>query len=85
MGVRYADDAVGTVCSYLDTLGVLDETAVWVGSDHGEALGELGVYADHEAADEVTAHIPAVLSWPGLGAATIGGLHYHLDVAANGG
>ncbi len=82
VGVRYADDAVGIVCSYLDTLGVLDETAVWVGSDHGEALGELGVYADHQAADEVTAHIPAVLSWPGLGAATIGGLHYHLDVAA---
>ena len=82
VGVRYADDAVGTVCSYLDSLGVFDETAVWVGSDHGEALGELGVYVDHQAADEVTAHIPAVLSWPGLPAATIGGLHYHLDVAA---
>jgi choline-sulfatase len=82
VGVRYADDAVGIVCSYLDDLGVLDETAIWVGSDHGEALGELGVYSDHQAADEVTAHIPAVLVWPGLPAATIEGLQYHLDIAA---
>ena len=82
VGVRYADDAVGTVCSYLDDLGVLEETAIWVGSDHGEALGELGVYSDHQAADEATAHIPAIVTWPGVPAATIGGLHYHLDVAA---
>ena len=82
MGVRYADDAVGTVCSSLHDLGVLEETAIWVGSDHGEALGELGVYADHQAADEVTAHIPAILSWPGVPAGTFGGLNYHLDVAA---
>ena len=82
VGVRYADDAVGTVCSFLHDLGVLEETAIWVGSDHGEALGELGVYADHQAADEVTAHIPAILSWPGVPAGTFGGLNYHLDVAA---
>ncbi len=82
VGVRYADDAVGTLCSKLDDLGVLDETAVWISSDHGEALGELGVYADHQAADEATAHIPAVLAWPGVPAGVQGGLAYHLDVAA---
>ncbi len=82
VGVRYADDAVGTVVSALDDLGVLDDTAIWVGSDHGEAFGELGVYADHQAADEVTAHVPAVLAWPGYSARTVGGLHYHLDIAA---
>jgi choline-sulfatase len=82
VGVRYADDAVGTVCSALDDLGVLEETAIWVGSDHGEALGELGVYSDHQAADEVTAHIPAVLAWPGVPAGTVRGLLYHLDMAA---
>ena len=82
VGVRYADDAVGTVCSALDDLGVLEETVIWVGSDHGEAFGELGVYADHQAADEVTAHVPAVLVWPGVPSRTVGGLHYHLDVAA---
>ena len=82
VGIRYADDAVGALCSKLDDLGVLDETAVLVSSDHGEAFGELGVYADHQAADEATAHIPAVLVWPGLDPGVQRGLHYHLDVMA---
>lgn len=82
VGVRYADDAVGTILAKLDELGVLDDTAILVSSDHGEAFGELGVYADHQAADEVTCHIPAVLRWPGVGPAVHDGLQYHLDVAA---
>lgn len=82
VGVRYADDAVGRLCNQLADLGVLDETAIWISSDHGEAFGELGVYADHQAADEATAHIPAILAWPGLPAGEQPGLHYHLDVAA---
>ena len=82
MGVRYADDALGALINKLDDLGVFDETAVLVSSDHGEAFGELGVYADHQAADEATCHIPAVLRWPGVGPRVHEGLHYHLDVAA---
>ncbi|MEC7843913.1 MAG: sulfatase [Actinomycetota bacterium] len=82
VGVRYADDAVGTMLGKLADLGVLDETAVLVSSDHGEAFGELGVYADHQAADEVTCHIPAVLKWPGIEPQVFEGLQYHLDVAA---
>lgn len=82
VGVRYADDALGTLLDKLDTLGVLDETAVLVSSDHGEAFGELGVYADHQAADEATCHIPAVLRWPGVAPRVHDGLQYHLDVAA---
>lgn len=82
VGVRYADDAVGTLCSKLDDLGVLDETAVLVSSDHGEAFGELGIYADHMGADEATAHVPAILRWPGVPPSVQPGLGYHLDVAA---
>jgi arylsulfatase A-like enzyme len=82
VGIRYADDAVGTVMNKLDELGVLDDTAVLISSDHGEAFGELGVYADHQAADEATCHIPSILKWPGLTPQVDSGLHYHLDVAA---
>lgn len=81
-GIRYADHAVGILMNKLDDLGVLDDTAVLVSSDHGEAFGELGVYADHQGADEATAHVPAVLRWPGLTPRVDAGLHYHLDVAA---
>ena len=77
------DDALGTICSKLADLGVLDDTAILVSTDHGEAFGELGVYADHQAADEATCHIPAVLRWPGITPrACMKGLQYHLDVAA---
>lgn len=82
VGIRYADDAVGALVNRLDELGVLDETAILVGSDHGEAFGELGVYADHQGADEATAHIPAILRWPRLQPRVDTGLHYHLDLAA---
>lgn len=82
VGIRYADDAVGTLLAKLGDLGVLDDTAVWIGSDHGEGFGELGIYADHQAADQATTHIPAVLAWPGLAPQAVGGLRYHLDVAA---
>ena len=82
VGIRYADDAVGTLLNKLDDLGVLEDTAVLISSDHGEAFGELGVYADHQGADEATCHIPSVLRWPGLEPRVYDGLHYHLDIAA---
>lgn len=82
VGIRYADDTVGRLLNKLEALGVLDETAVLISSDHGEAFGELGVYADHQGADEATCHIPSILRWPGLAARRYSGLHYHLDVAA---
>ncbi len=82
VGIRYADDAVGRLANKLADLGVLDDTIIWISSDHGEAFGELGVYADHQAADEATAHIPAIVSGPGIAVGEQTGLHYHLDVAA---
>ncbi|MDH3706836.1 MAG: sulfatase [Acidimicrobiia bacterium] len=82
VGIRYADDAVGTLLNKLDDLGVLDDTAVLISSDHGEAFGELGVYADHQGADEATCHIPSILRWPGVEPRVFGGLQYHLDIGA---
>ncbi len=81
-GVRYADDHLGLLLGKLDELGVLDDTALLISSDHGEAFGELGVYADHQAADQATARLPAILRFPGLSPGVDAALHYHLDVAA---
>ncbi len=85
-GIRFADDHIGRWLNALDDLGVLEETAVMVSSDHGETLGELGTYCDHHFADEHTSHLPMVLRWPGMagaeGGKVAGGLHYQLDLAA---
>lgn len=85
-GVRVADEYVGRLLDQLAALGVLDETAVVVSSDHGETLGELGVYGDHQTADQLTTRIPMILRWPGVTDAAAGdtwsAFHYQIDFSA---
>jgi choline-sulfatase len=84
-GVRYADHHIGQILSVLQEMGLEEDTAVMVSSDHGENLGELGIYCDHQTADEHTTHLPVILHWPALGTApgsTESGLHYQIDVMA---
>jgi choline-sulfatase len=65
-GVRYADHQIGRLLGVVDDLGLTSETAVMVSADHGENLGELGIYCDHQTADQITTRLPFVLVWPGL-------------------
>jgi choline-sulfatase len=85
-GVRYADDHFGQLLDKLDTLGVEQDTAIMVSADHGETLGELNIYGDHQTADEHTSRVPMILRWPGPGAQNQGrvdgAFHYQFDVAA---
>jgi len=78
-GVLYVDGFIGRLLEL-----VPEDTAVIVSADHGENLGELNVWGDHQTADEFTCHIPCVMRWPGVTAAgsRLTGLHYHLDLAA---
>jgi arylsulfatase A-like enzyme len=82
-GVRYADDYVGRMLDQLNDLGIADDTAVIVSSDHGETLGELAIYCDHHTADEFTSHVPMIVVWPGLASGRRRGLHYQFDVFAS--
>jgi arylsulfatase A-like enzyme len=84
-GVRYADDHVAILLNALADLNVLHETAVVISADHGENLGELNVYGDHQTADQFTCRVPLVVRWPGVttaAAAVDRSLHYHVDFAA---
>lgn len=81
-GVRYADDHIGRILNHLADLGVLDDTAIMISGDHGETLGELGIYCDHQTADDLTARVPLILKWPGLPGRVDKGLHYQIDVSA---
>jgi len=80
-GVRYLDDHIGRLLAALAKAGVLDDLAIIVTSDHGENLGELGIYGEHATADEPTCHIPMIIRWPGGKAGHVDeGLHYNLDL-----
>src|SRR6185437_12617149 len=82
VGVLAADECVGRLLALLGELGVGQETAVMISADHGETLGELNIYCDHQTADEHTSHVPLILRWPGLAPGRYRGLHYQIDVTA---
>jgi arylsulfatase A-like enzyme len=85
VGIRYTDEYIGRLLNALADAGVLDETAIIIGADHGENLGELNVWGDHQTADAITCHVPLLIAWPGgapSGARVDSALHYHYDWAA---
>lgn len=80
-GILYADYLVGQIVDLLKEQGIYEETAIIVTSDHGENMGELGLYAEHATADQPTCHIPFIMKWPGGKSGTRdNGLHYNLDI-----
>jgi arylsulfatase A-like enzyme len=63
--IAYVDHHVGLVLEELDRQGVLDDAAVIISADHGDAFGEHGIYTDHVCADECIHRIPMIIKWPG--------------------
>ena len=80
-GVRYMDGMIGKLLDELKAQGVYDDLAIIVTADHGENLGELGLYGEHATADEITTRIPMLIKWPGVKPGTVlEGFHYNLDI-----
>lgn len=81
-GVRYADDNVSRLIALLKEEGVYDDLSIIITSDHGENMGELGLYAEHGTADEPTCHIPMIVKWQGgKSGFRDQGLHLNIDLA----
>jgi arylsulfatase A-like enzyme len=82
-GMAYMDQHLGQLFEALDAQGVLKDLVILISSDHGENLGELGIYGEHATADQPTCRIPLIVRWPGLTKAGLvdDGLHYNLDLA----
>lgn len=81
-GIRYADKFVGHIFKKLKELGVYDDTIIIIGADHGENIGELNIWGDHQTADTITCHVPLIVRFPGMSPRVDTGLHYHFDWAA---
>lgn len=81
-GVRWADDNISQILSLVREMGLYEDLAIIVTSDHGENLGELGLYAEHGTADEPTCHIPMIIKWPGgQRGVSDPGFHDNVDLA----
>jgi len=81
VGVRYMDDYIARLLDRLEEAGVREETLVVVTADHGENIGELNVYGDHQTADDKTCRVPLVVDGPGVEPGEDDGLHYNVDFA----
>lgn len=83
-GVAYADDAVAALVAGLSERGLLEDTAVVITADHGEALTERSAcfYTHDPFLFEETLRVPLVVRLPGrLGAGSRpAGLARHIDV-----
>lgn len=78
--IRFMDDQIGRVFQMLAVLGVLDDTAIVISADHGEAMGEQAVYGDHVCAGEAVHNIPMIVRWPGMKEdVSFNGLLYNVD------
>jgi arylsulfatase A-like enzyme len=80
--VRFVDHHVGRIMESLSSLGLGDQVAVLISADHGETLGELGIYCDHQTADQHVARVPMIVRWPGIAPGRYKAFHYQVDVAA---
>src|SRR3954451_12392677 len=69
--ISYVDDLVGEILGVLDRLGMAEDTGVLLTSDHGDMLGERGLwYKMHFF--EWAARVPLLLAGPGLAARRVG-------------
>ncbi|MFA6294334.1 MAG: sulfatase, partial [Victivallales bacterium] len=80
-GIRYMDEHIGKLFNALKQKNVFDDLVIIISSDHGENLGELGIYGEHGTADSITCRIPMIIRWPGMKKGVDRGLHYNLDLA----
>jgi choline-sulfatase len=81
-GISYTDHMIGKVIDLLKERGCYEDLAIIISSDHGENMGEFGIYGEHATADYPTCRIPLIIKWPGCKAGhTDNALHYNVDLA----
>ncbi|MEO1273417.1 MAG: sulfatase/phosphatase domain-containing protein, partial [Myxococcota bacterium] len=64
--VELIDDQVGRVLDALEATGQREQTLVLFMSDHGELLGDHGLYLKGPYFYEPSIRVPLIVSWPGV-------------------
>ncbi|GAA4843338.1 sulfatase [Paenibacillus vulneris] len=83
-GISYMDKHVGQLLDTLRELGIEDEVCFIISADHGESMGEQGIYIEHASATEAVHHLPLIIKAPGMPSPgkAIDGFVYNVDVIA---
>lgn len=64
--VDLIDEQVGRMLEALERTGQMENTLVIFTSDHGEMLGDHGIYLKGPYFYEPAVHVPMIVSWPGV-------------------
>lgn len=62
--VKQVDQAIGELIQALERLQIYDDTLIVLTSDHGESLGEHGIYFDHHGLYDASLHVPLLFHYP---------------------
>ena len=80
-GIRYMDGHIGQILKALEENNMTEDLAIIVTADHGENMGELGIYEEHATADYPNCRIPLIIKWPNCqGGREDNAFHYNLDL-----
>lgn len=63
--VNHIDDCIGEVMDYLEKSGKLENTVVMFLADHGELMGDHGMYCKGPFHYQGLIKVPWIVSWPG--------------------
>jgi len=81
-GIKYLDEHLGKIFSALKDKKIFEDLIIIISADHGENMGELGIYGEHGTADHATCRIPMIIRWPeGSKGIVDKNFHYQLDLA----
>ncbi len=63
--IDLVDAQFGRLLDYLEESGQLEDTLIIFTSDHGESLGDHGMYLKGPYFYECNVHVPLIMAWPG--------------------
>jgi arylsulfatase A-like enzyme len=64
--IRLVDETIDRLLTDLENRGILDETALFITADHGEAFGEHGRFGHHPYLYDELLRVPFIIRAPGL-------------------
>lgn len=64
--ILYSDRGIGAIVKALKEQDLYEKTLLFIGADHGDALGEDGTSWGHEVTFDQVTHIPFVFTGPGI-------------------
>lgn len=80
--ISFMDEQIGNLLNALRELGIEEEVCFVISADHGESMGEQGIYGEHASATESVHHLPLIIKVPGITApgSVYEGFLYNVDV-----